>query len=154
MYNHFFFILLKSQSLLYKHLGLGNNNGFWRSQGRTGAAKKLRTALQTLKHELYVGPNPYAPIHQKYWSKSSKLRRLNLHNKNGTFNFDLSYFQCQLRYRFTQYLILKVSLVVLRMQVVLWCDSTFISCYSFQKTAILLHKRGFVDSQMAATVCI
>ena len=50
--------------------------------------------------------------------------------------FDLSYFQCQLRYRFTQYLILKVSLVVLRIEAVLWCDSTFILCYSILKTAI------------------
>ena len=33
-----------------------------------------------------------------------------------------------------------------------WCDSTFILCYSILKTAILLHKRGFVDSQMATTV--
>ena len=139
MYNHFFFILLKLQSLLYRILRLGNNNGFWRSQGQRGSAKKLRTALQTLKHELYVGPNPYAPIHQKYWSKSSKLRRLNLLNKNGTFNFDLSYFPCQLRYRFTQYLILKVSLVVLRIQVGLWCDSTFLLCNYILKTAILLH---------------
>ena len=73
MYNHFFFILLKSQSLLYKYLGLGNNNGFWRPEGRVGAAKKLRKALQTSKHEFYVCPNPTTPDHQRYWSAKEKF---------------------------------------------------------------------------------
>ena len=73
MYNHFFFILLKSQSLLYKYLGLGNNKGFWRPEERIGAAKKIRTALATSKHEFYVGPNPYAPIHRKYWSAKEHI---------------------------------------------------------------------------------
>ena len=73
MYNHFFFILLKLQNLLYKILRLGNNNGFWRPGGQVGAAKKLRIALYTSKHELYVGPKPYAPIRRKYWSVERKI---------------------------------------------------------------------------------
>ena len=79
MYNHFFFILLKSQSLLYKYLGLVNNNGFCRPEERVGAAKKIRTALDTSKYEFYVGPNPYAPIRRKYWSamRVKKICHLN-----------------------------------------------------------------------------
>ena len=50
--------------------------------------------------------NLYLNWHLKY--ERSKLRRLNVVNKNRTFNFDLSYFRCQLRYRFTQYLILRL----------------------------------------------
>ena len=61
-------------------------------------------------------------------------------------------FRCQLRYRFTLYLILKVSLVVMRMQVGLWCDSTFILCYYILKTVILLHKQGLVKTETATAV--
>ena len=68
--------------------------------------------------------------------------------------FDHSYFRCHWRYRLTQYHILKVSLVVLRRQVVLWCDSTFTSRYPILKTSILLHKRGLVKFHSGRTVTV
>ena len=46
----------------------------------------------------------------------SKLKLLNSLNKNRTFIFDLLYFWCPLRYRVIQYLILKLSYVVLLSQ--------------------------------------
>ena len=108
----------------------------------------LNTTNETFKMKYCV--NLYLNWHRKY--ERSNLRRLNRLNKNGTLNFDLSYFRCQLRYRFTQYLILKVSLVVLRILVGLWYDSTFILCYFALKTAILLHKRGLVKTEVLSTV--
>ena len=68
-------------------------------------------------------------------------------------NFDLSYFRCQLRYRFTQYLILKVSLVLLRKRQAIGVTNILIICYSILKTAILLHKRGLVKTEVLSTVC-
>ena len=52
----------------------------------------------------------YLKGHQKY--SRSKLKFQNLLNKNKSFNFDLSYFCCPLRYRVMQYLIIKLRLVV------------------------------------------
>ena len=46
--------------------------------------------------------NLYLNWYRKY--ERSKLKRLNLLNTNGTFNFDLLYFRSQLRYKFTQYI--------------------------------------------------
>ena len=108
----------------------------------------LNTTNVTFKIRYCV--NLYLNWHRKY--ERSKLRCIHLLNKKGTLNFDLLYFQCQLRYRFIQYLILKVSLVVLRMKVVLWCDSNFMLWYSILKTANLLHKLGFVETQLLRTV--
>ena len=108
----------------------------------------LNTTNKTFQMRYCV--NLYLNWHQKY--KSSKFRRLNFLNKNETFKFDLLYFRCQLRYRFTQYLILKVSLVVFRMYVGFWCNSTFMLCYSILKIAILLHKWDIVKVHSGRTV--
>ena len=52
----------------------------------------------------------YLKGHQKYsWSK---LKVLFLLSKSRTFNFDLLYFWCSLRYKVIQYLILKLSIMV------------------------------------------
>ena len=56
--------------------------------------------------------NPYLNWHRKY--ERSKLKIPLSFCKFRRLSFDLSYIQCQLRYRFTQYLIFKVSLLVLR----------------------------------------
>ena len=71
----------------------------------------LKTTNETFKMRYYV--NLYLNWHRKY--ERSKLKVPFVLSKFKRFNFDLLYFWCQLRYRFTQYLILKVSLVVLRM---------------------------------------
>ena len=110
----------------------------------------LNTTNETFKIRYCM--NLYLNWHRKY--KRSKLRVPFLLSKFRHFNFDLSYFRCQLRYRFIQYLILKISLVVLRMKVVLWCDSIFILCYSILKTAILLNKQGLVKAEVLSTVYI
>ena len=108
----------------------------------------LNTTNETFK--IRYSMNLYLNWHRKY--KRSKLRVPFLLSKFRHLNFDLSYFRCQLRYSFIQYLILKVSLVVLRVKVGLWCDSTFILCYSILKTAILLHKRSLVKTELLSTV--
>ena len=108
----------------------------------------LNTTNETFKIRYCV--NLYLNWQRKY--ERSKLRVPFLLSKFRHLNFDLSYFRCQLRYRFIQYLISKVSLVMLRVKVGLWCDSTFILCYSTLKTAILLHKRGLVKTEVLSTV--
>ena len=108
----------------------------------------LNTTNETFKIRYCV--NLYLNWHRKY--ERSKLRVPFLLSIFRHLNFDLSFFQCQLRYSFTQYLILKVSLVVLRVKVGLWCDSTFILCYFALKTAILLHKQGLVKTEVLSTV--
>ena len=50
------------------------------------------------------------------------------------------------------HLILKVSLVVFRMYVGFWCNSTFMLCYSILKIAILLHKWDIVKVHSGRTV--
>ena len=110
--------------------------------------KILNTTNETFKIRYCV--NLYLNWQRKY--ERSKLRVPFLLSKFRHLNFDLSYFRCQLRYRFIQYLILKVSLVVLRMKVVLWCDSNFMLWYSILKTANLLHKRGFGKTEVLSTV--
>ena len=52
----------------------------------------------------------YLKGHQKY--NRSKLKVLDLLNRNRTFNFDQLYFWCPLRYRVIQYLVWKLSLIV------------------------------------------
>ena len=53
----------------------------------------------------------YLKGHRKY--DRLKLKLLNLLNKNQTFNFTTLYFRCPLRYKVIQYLIWKLSYVVI-----------------------------------------
>ena len=82
---------------------------------------------------------------------SQSWKCLYLLNKSWTINFDLSYFWYPLSYRVIQYLIWKLSDMI-KMSRGLSCGSTSRICQGILKSDILLHKQGFVDSQIKYTV--
>ena len=83
----------------------------------------------------------YLKGHEKY--NRSKLKVLDLLNKNRTFNFDQLYFWCPLRYRVIQYLIWKLLWNGKMESWRLGCGNISIFCYMLFKNLIVVLKMGF-----------